>query len=66
MNAALKGILAAIFAGIVVIGIGFYVETTDLRRAVEKQADEGAAELETMTSRISRDLRARFKSSRAD
>lgn len=56
MNATLKGILAAIFAGIFVIGIGFYVESTDLRRAVDRQADEGAAELETMTSRISRDL----------
>lgn len=52
----LKPLLAAIVAALVVAGAGLYLEGIDLRRAVEKQADEAATDLETMTSRVSRDL----------
>lgn len=52
----LKPFLAALAALFVVAMAGFYVESTDLRRAVEKQSDRAAAELEMMSSRVSRDL----------
>jgi hypothetical protein len=56
MNARLKALIASLFAALLVIASGQYFESIDLRRAVEKQADEAAAELEIMTSRVSRDL----------
>lgn len=56
MNSRLKSLIAAVFAALVVIASGQYFESIDLRRVVQKQADEAAAELEVMTSRISRDL----------
>ncbi len=52
----LKPILAALVAALLVCAAGLYMERIDLQRAIERQADEAAAEIETMTSRISRDL----------
>lgn len=53
---SVKALIAAVTSAVVVAVAGLYIESIDLQRAVERQADEAAAELETMTSRISRDL----------
>ncbi len=56
MPLRLKPFLAAFVAAMVVGAAGLYMEHIDLQRAIERQADEAATEIETMTSRISRDL----------